>query len=504
MKLFHKLFLCFVVLFSIILQAAGLLLLHYSWKNVIAQEKRYAWNEFQYNKYILQSILYQEPELLTGEESLSSLEKSFTVKAALFDMENKCLFSNLSMEPEKLDFLAKEWAETEEVQGAPLEENVTYQIESSDEESRIFVYAVVSQAESQAVLVTETDIGSVVANQRQMTGYFQNIYLALLAVGFPVIFFFSRLLTRPLEKGSEAAKRIAEGNYSERIPVTSRDEIGMLASDFNRMAAQVEEKMGQLVDNARQKEDFAANFAHELKTPLTSVIGYADMLYQKELPREQVKNAAEYILNEGMRLEALSLKLMDLFVLEKQEFTLERMAVGDIFEDLALGLRPICEKRGVFLHMRLQPGIIGVDYDLFKTMMLNLIDNAVKADSSKIILTGEKKGVLQAAPKVRGAALETEKTAGKGKTPQYEIVVSDNGKGIPKEELGRITEAFYMVDKSRSRKQHGAGLGMALVAKILEIHEGTMEIESEVGQGTRIMLTFPSWEEGDKEEDDHA
>ena len=105
---------------------------------------------------------------------------------------------------------------------------------------------------------------------------------------------------------------MAEGCYEERLPRGGRDEIGVLAESFNQMAAAVEGKIGELSQAAQEKEDFVANFAHELKTPLTSVIGYADRIYQKELSREEQKQAAWHIWNEGMRLEALSLKLMDL------------------------------------------------------------------------------------------------------------------------------------------------------------------------------------------------
>lgn len=463
MKLFHKIFLSFVVLFSILLQIAGVLLLTRSWENALEQEKKFALSQFQYNKYILQSILYQEPQVLYQEKPFYGKENNFTVKCAIFNESNECLLSNLSMEMEAF--------EPETDSGA-----ISYEIKRTGEEYRIYLYQWIEDGEEPLCFVTETDISSLVGNEQQLTDDFQKIFLVLLVVGTPVIFWLSSVLARPIRRVSMGAKRIAEGNYDERLRVSGQDEISELAGNFNHMAAQIEEKIAQLVDTARQKEDFTANFAHELKTPMTSVIGYADMLYQKELPREQVKQAAEYILNEGMRLEALSLKLMDLFVLEKQTFLLERMEVSNILEEAEPGLRPICEKRGVSLTIEAEEGVLAVDYDLFKTMLFNLVDNGVKADSKQIWIRGESLG------------------------RQYRLTVSDDGKGIPKEEQGRITEAFYMVDKSRARKQHGAGLGMTLIQKILEIHQGEMRIESDGKQGTSILLTLPAWER--KEEQD--
>ena len=199
------------------------------------------------------------------------------------------------------------------------------------------------------------------------------------------------------------------------------------------------------------------------------------LLYQRNLPREEVKSAAGYILKEGMRLESLSLKLMDLFVLDKQEFILEKMSVREMFENLEQGIEPVCRKHGAILHMEIEDGIIRVDYDLFKTMILNLADNALKADCRDVWVEGKQDGNI------------------------YQIRIKDNGKGIPPEELERITEAFYMVDKSRSRKQHGAGIGMALVSKIVEVHGAKMEIESDGKTGTQIYLNFVAGgEENDK------
>ena len=465
MKLFHKIFLCFVLLFGIAFQAAGFLLVNYAYGNAIEQEKKYAFQEFQQNKYILQSILYLEPELFeNGAGSLPNMAGRFTVPVALFSEDGVCIFSNTGMQPDFFGFKGGE------------DDRVAFRIFREGEESDIFVYGCIEQGDRKVSLVTETDISSVVDAQKSMIAYFQKIYIAILCISSPVIFLLTRALTGSIKKVGKAAGRIAKGNYSERIRIEGKDEISELASDFNLMARQVEEKVAELSDVARQKEDFAANFAHELKTPLTSVIGYADMLYRRELPKEEVKSAAEYILSEGMRLESLSLKLMDLFVLDKQDFLLERMSVKEMFENLAQGIEPVCRKRGATLHMEIEDGMIEVDYDLFKTMILNLVDNAVKADCKDVWISG-----------IRGRDV-------------CRIRIRDNGKGIPPKELGRITEAFYMVDKSRSRKQHGAGLGMALVSKIVRIHRAEMEIESDGKMGTVISIGFPLHEGGADEE----
>ena len=478
MKLFHKIFLCFVVIFGIAFQAAGYLLINFAYENAIEQEKKIAFQDFQYNRYILQSVLYTEPDIFSRsvyrEADLLRSLGNFTVPVAINEEDGRktYYFSDMAVPLDQLDFCKEEpKAYSFADENAWEDGKLSFQIYEKEGKSYIFVQDYVVQDEKGLYLTTQTEITAAVHSQRNMIAYFQRIYMVILCISFPIIFFLTKALTEPLKRVSEAASWMAKGNYSQRIRAEGKDEISELASDFNQMARQVEEKIAELSDAARQKEDFTANFAHEMKTPLTSVIGYADMLYQRDLPREEVKHAAEYIMNEGMRLEALALKLMDLFVLDKQEFFLEQMPVREIFENLQQGIAPMCEKFGVALHMEMGEGSIWADFDLFKTMMLNLADNALKAGSRDLWIRGEQRG------------------------GQVWIEVRDNGKGIPKKELGRITEAFYMVDKSRSRQQHGAGLGLALVSKILEAHGAKMEIESDGETGTRVCIRFCSAEE---------
>ena len=326
--------------------------------------------------------------------------------------------------------------------------------------------------------VTQWDVSKTVRQQEILQQYFLRCYLAAVLVGMGLLGLLSALLTGPLKRMSRAAGRMAQGDYEERLAVRGRDEIGELAESFNRMAEAVEEKVEALSRAAREREDFVANFAHEMKTPMTSIIGYADMLYQRELSRKEVRDASWYIWNEGMRLEALSLKLMDLTVLGRQDFPLQEMAAEELLADAAGGLEPFFAEKGVSFALSADPAYIRVEYDLFKTLLINLLDNSVKAGCTRLALSGTRE-----------------------REGRYRICVRDNGCGMEEEELSRITEAFYMVDKARSRKQHGAGLGLALADRIARIHGSRLEFRSRKGQGTEVSLLFSCVEaETDDEE----
>jgi signal transduction histidine kinase len=272
---------------------------------------------------------------------------------------------------------------------------------------------------------------------------------------------------------------MAEGKYQERATITTKDEIGELSSDFNRMADALEAHVQHLEDESRQRENFVTSFAHELKTPLTSIIGYADMLRSQKVDEETHFRSANYIFTEGRRLERLSLKLLELMVLNRQEFERYPVNAADVsvrlWETASSALQ---EKYGVSLSVDLPDATIYIEPDLIQTMLLNLIDNAGKASKE-----GQRVSVR-----------------GKCCPAGYRISVTDQGTGIPAEELSHITEAFYMVDKSRSRAQNGAGLGLALCDAIAKLHQTELTFQSELVKGTTVSVFVPYFMEvGDEE-----
>lgn len=462
MRLFAKIFLGGTLLFTIFFGIFGYYLINSSFKNTIKWEIDYALKRYQYDKFMIQAGLivneYTFWDLTKDNEMteiiLSGLAAEIEVPVAFFSEDTEMLYSEIN----EIDI--------EFVKGLMVDSN-SYQIINTKTGSCILTGSQIIYNGRKLKFVTKSDVSTVVNQQEALLQYFKKVYCIVLGSGMFILMIFSIFLTRPLELMTLAANRIAGGFYNERLKKTGKDEIGKLSVSFNQMAGAVEEKIMELSNAAKQNEDFVANFAHELKTPLTSIIGYADMLYQKEMPREEVKKAAWYIWNEGMRLEALSLKLMDLSFLNEQDILLQEMPANELLKDVIDSLVPVLKKKAITISLAAENAYIKVEYDLFKTLMINLLDNSIKANSNSIQVTG------------------------KYENKKYKITLTDNGCGIPEEEIPRITEAFYMVDKSRSRKQHGAGLGLALAAKIAKIHGVELHFTSIEMKGTSISFDMP-------------
>lgn len=309
--------------------------------------------------------------------------------------------------------------------------------------------------------VTET----YTVRQTQQRAY-HTTFLILVAFGAAVAWVTSYLLTRPLGTLSRASRELARGNLSYRAPVRSHDEVGQLAADFNRMAGQLEQNVKRIQESMALQERFMADFSHEMKTPMTSIIGYADLLRSQVLTPDEQMDAANYIFSEGKRLEALGLKLLDMLSLDQSKLQLVPAHPADLVAGLLEHLKRLYAQKGIALQYRTEEGACFLEPDLFKTLLVNLMDNARKAlDSGGNIYVWQE--MLPDGCRVR---------------------VLDNGRGIPPEALAHLTEAFYRVDKSRSRAQGGAGLGLSLCNEIVQLHGGTMQFESRVGNGTVVTV----------------
>lgn len=308
------------------------------------------------------------------------------------------------------------------------------------------------------------NISMLYRTREQQQAAYRRIFLGMTVLCAALAYTMALVLTRSLSRLSKGAREIAQGNFSYRSGIRSGDEIGRLSEDFDRMAGQVEQNILDLKESVERQERFVSSFTHELKTPMTAVLGYADLLRSQDLTEEERRDAANYIFSEGKRLERLSLKLLDIYVADQGEVVLSEQNPGRIVRDMVEHLEPGYLEQGIVLTCRCGKGRCLLEPDLFRSLLVNLLDNARKtlSDGGEVTVSVE--------------------TTDEGCT----LCVEDNGPGIPAESLERLTEAFYRVDKSRSRRQGGAGLGLTLCAKIAELHKGSLYFESQEGRGTKV------------------
>ena len=337
------------------------------------------------------------------------------------------------------------------------------------------VISTIQMGEDHLLLEARFDTSDVYTARQVQLKLFFIIYIVVVLLGAVASGALSHVLTKRLNRLTKAVRTISGGDLTTRSDIRTRDEFGQLSRDFDAMTDRLQENIRQMESEMQRQEAFMGAFAHELKTPMTAIIGYADLLRQDGLPEDTRLTAADYIYSEGQRLEKLSFKLLDLLLLEKDEVAFKEVNLSAFLEDVEKALAPVLEKKNIRLVCRGVREKVKLEPDLVKSLLYNLVDNAGKA------IDGE------GAVAVRGTLIPG----------GCELRVTDNGRGMEEVELSRITEAFYRVDKSRSRQQGGAGLGLALCRRIAEFHGGYIRFASTPGSGTQVTVTL--YEGGDRD-----
>lgn len=388
MKFFYKIFLSMLLVLTVSLATIEYLTVSYSLEHALQREENTALSQHQMAKYSIQTVLLG----ITDDYTTSNMENIAKSAETPLGAQSGLFFASQNSQSGRDETVYYNSCKINPSDRIPATGILEYEIRETEKDRYLQVRSSFTLDTNSFVLVTEKNVEELFQDADTLRRRCEFFYWCILATGSFLVLVITFTLTKPLHRLQGTTRRFAKGEYDVRAEISSRDEIGDLSKTFNYMAKTIESKMEELKDAVRRQEEFTANFAHELKTPMTSIIGYADTLYQKTLSPEEVHQLAGIIMNEGMRLEALSFKLMEL------------------------------------------------------------------------------------------------------------VTLRDYGRGIPKEDLQKITEAFYMVDKSRSRKEHGAGLGLALAVKIAKLHHTELVYESVAGQGTCV--SFMLAKEADDEEEE--
>ena len=319
---------------------------------------------------------------------------------------------------------------------------------------------------SYAVYVVE-DISTTYNSIVSLAWTFAAVSLAGILLGAGCIALIMHRSTRPLTSLAKTARQIAGGDYSMRADVHTG--IGALAGDFNLMAEAVEARIAELTETAERQRLFIGGVTHEFKTPLTALLLHSRMLRRANMTDEEKDASLEHIESQCEWLERLVQTLLKLITLER-EIERRPCEVDALFDTVRQNTQKSLADRGVTLITHSGGGTLNCNTDLIQSLLINLVDNAAKAydadaPDKRVLLT------------FSGDTIE----------------VKDFGRGIPKEAMERIFEPFYMVDKSRSKKAGGSGLGLALVKQIADAHGARLEVESTLGSGTAVRVVFPNY-----------
>ncbi len=473
MKFAYKLSMAITILLAISLSIGGYLFVRQNFLDSLEVAVEHNTNQHVLEKYSLETELF-DIDATNAEYRDKNLKRYGAMMAeylgnvprwiGLFDESKNEIYSNFN-------------------ESLPLEERVIvlqeekYYIRHVGKESLMLIASQLESKSGTIWLLNGYAITSIFEErERQMQTYFR-MELLILAGAMIVVAILSTRLTRPIRKLNLVSRKIAAGAYDVRTKVKTEDEIGELGRNFDKMAVAVEQKVEALNESVQQRDDFVGAFTHEIKTPMTSIIGYSDILRSAEHEPEVRQKAANYIYYEAKRLESLSQKLLLLMGLSEQELHKQHVQLNTLFAMVGRSVLMLLD--GIKLDFTPAGDLfIVAEIDLVCDLLRNLVLNAAKANpADKMVHIGWH--------------MENGKVC---------VWVRDKGCGMQASELERIKEPFYMVDKSRARAEGGSGLGLALCEKIANLHGTTLHFESEVGKGTSVSILLERWEGADTDE----
>lgn len=471
MKLWQKIFLLSLAFVMFSVSGTALFVAQSYFSLMIRREKANAATQHEYiSSGISNRVSFERlrsSELVLSDEDIKEIIEEMVASQtdsdsgiAIFDSEKEIASSNASMISALHDFM-RQVKSGEEARSV-----------ISDYFGRTYlsVGSSFTLEGSRYYLFTSSDVSSIYENHTLALNFIRVMSLVFAGVTSVVLLFAVYRMFRPFERINASIRMIANGDYGERVEEKGGLEFRELSHNVNQMADSIEENIESLQGIADSRKRFTDNLAHEMKTPLTSIICLADVLrIKKKIPDGERIEYADIIVEEAKRLKNLSGKLLELTVASNAELDFRDVSLPDILAEIQTAVAPIFEKNRLNLNIVSVNVTVHCDKDLFSSMLFNLIDNARKASSP-------------------GNTVEV-RCSLSGKT--LTIAVADEGVGMSRAELRRVTEPFYMADKSRSRKLGGAGLGLSLCMEIARRHSADLKIRSKPGIGTIVFMTVP-------------
>ena len=359
----------------------------------------------------------------------------------------------------------------------------------------------------QFILHYTLDITQNIAEMREIQNVLLISAIVLSIIAAFALYLILSSIFLPLSVIAKTSREIASGQFGQRMSISGKNELAQVAYDFNKMAERIESQIAYLEEEAENKQQFVDNFAHEIRTPLTSIYGYAEYMQKAALDTEEIIECATYITDEALYMKSIASSLLDLATLRNYTPIMDTILIERLFDDVVQSMKKLMQEKNIAVSCEILDDVecITGQEDLIKSLLVNLCTNAYKSCAKAtgvVTLRAERlhagnnnyvAGMDLNSISMQGGKFKSLDTSQSNSTfagTGIKISVIDNGHGIAKEDLPKVMESFYRVDKSRNRECGGIGLGLTLCNRIAQVHGTKMEIASVLGEGTTAYVVF--------------
>ncbi|WP_167958691.1 sensor histidine kinase [Anaerosporobacter faecicola] len=460
MKFWQKVFISVLLLFVVTFNVGMFIVMHYTYQEQLNSVKQRARAE----AYFLRNSISNDFTNLEATSILSKDKKQNIYRSYASYYEKQNVYLELWSGTSRIGgYFDKERDKREELNTEDNMQNLVIRKENGT--SLLILACNLKEPYENHILVTAYPLTEVMNSRRQLVQIIIGVDVVLTVVLGGMLYLILHKLMKPLRQLTVATEEIGKGKWEKRITITTKDEFGDLARKFNGMSDKIEETIGLLQEESDKKQQLIDNLAHEMRTPLTSISGYADYIRMASLSEEEKIHALNYIIAESKRLEKLSRTLLMIVDIREGTLVKEEVSTSQLKQYICDLFSNILNEKEIELHVECDiENFLGSEA-LLQILVGNLIENAIRAC--------EQGGRIQITF---------------GKKEQEYIQIVDNGVGMKPEELKKIQEPFYRIDKARSRKNGGVGLGVTLCNQIVKLHGGELQYDSVYGQGTTVWV----------------
>ena len=470
MKFWEKIFLYSLILFFLLFNGGGIILI----EKIHSESLDTAIKSIMYKYLNVESVMYLNSDYLMDIDvnSESNMKNWVDIIINGYSVNNVEQYNTelYSMENKKISSDLKEKVTGKRTEILNAKENEkSFIIRTINNRKYAFVSSIVSLENKDFKLIISKDIQYVYTERSNNYKFFMIIDLIMLIILSAGMYIISKKLTNPLVKLSNVSKDIAKGEYNIRaVESKKNDEIGVLEHNFNLMIDVIENNIEELKYLNESKQRFIDSLNHEIKTPITSIIGYSELLLKSNVSEEIKIKSLKYINSEAKRLETLNSTLLKLTLMREENRKLGKVELKEAINNVKNILIYKMERKNIKLNIKIENIDLVQDKELLEVLLTNIIDNSIKASNV-------------------GSWIDVEGYYGNN---EYILKIKDKGIGIPQEDLDKVLEPFYMVDKARTRKNNGIGLGLSICSEICNMYNISLDIKSKLNVGTEVILIF--------------